>query len=92
MIPHVIVLEPGLVIYKINNGYWFWADPLWKISAKICELSPRNAGRIGTLQRPNSKRPGSKAARNSSIRTAKRMSKLSVSRIRGGVTRVAPSQ
>ena len=23
MIPHVIVLEPGLVIYKIYNGYWF---------------------------------------------------------------------
>ena len=24
MIPHVIVLEPGLVIYKIYNGYWFF--------------------------------------------------------------------
>jgi peroxiredoxin len=23
MIPHVIVLEPGLVIFKIYNGYWF---------------------------------------------------------------------
>src|ERR1043165_2494001 len=23
MIPHTIVLEPGLVIYKIYNGYWF---------------------------------------------------------------------
>ncbi len=23
MIPHVIVLEPGLVIYKVYNGYWF---------------------------------------------------------------------
>src|ERR1700732_1931526 len=27
MIPHVIVLEPGLVIYKIYNGYWFWGRP-----------------------------------------------------------------
>jgi len=24
MIPHVIVLEPGLVIFKIYNGYWFF--------------------------------------------------------------------
>jgi hypothetical protein len=27
MIPHVIVLEPGLVVYKIYNGYWFWGRP-----------------------------------------------------------------
>jgi hypothetical protein len=24
MIPHTIVLEPGLVIYKIYMGYWFF--------------------------------------------------------------------
>ncbi|MCE5190211.1 MAG: redoxin domain-containing protein [Actinomycetia bacterium] len=27
MIPHTIVLEPGLVIYKIYNGYWYWGRP-----------------------------------------------------------------
>jgi hypothetical protein len=27
MIPHVIVLEPGLVIYKIYNGYWLFGRP-----------------------------------------------------------------
>jgi hypothetical protein len=27
MIPHVIVLEPGLVIHKIYNGYWFIGRP-----------------------------------------------------------------
>ena len=27
MIPHVIVLEPGLVIFKIYNGYWFFGRP-----------------------------------------------------------------
>ncbi len=27
MIPHVIVLEPGLVILKIYNGYWFFGRP-----------------------------------------------------------------
>ena len=27
MIPHVIVLEPGLVIYSIYMGYWFFGRP-----------------------------------------------------------------
>jgi peroxiredoxin len=27
MIPHVIVLEPGLVVYKIYNGHWFFGRP-----------------------------------------------------------------
>ena len=27
MIPHTIVLEPGLVIYKIYMGYWFFGRP-----------------------------------------------------------------
>jgi peroxiredoxin len=27
MIPHVVVLEPGRVIYKIYNGYWFFGRP-----------------------------------------------------------------
>jgi len=34
MIPHTLVLEPGLVIYKVYNGYWFWGRPsandLWQ--------------------------------------------------------------
>ncbi len=27
MIPHTIVLEPGLVVYNIYNGYWFFGRP-----------------------------------------------------------------
>jgi peroxiredoxin len=27
MVPHTIVCEPGLVIYKIYNGYWFFGRP-----------------------------------------------------------------
>ena len=27
MIPHTLVLEPGLVVYKIYNGYWFFGRP-----------------------------------------------------------------
>jgi peroxiredoxin len=27
MIPHTFVLEPGLKIHKIYNGYWYWGRP-----------------------------------------------------------------
>lgn len=27
MIPHTIVLEPGLIVHKIYNGYWFFGRP-----------------------------------------------------------------
>jgi peroxiredoxin len=27
MIPYTFVIEPGLIIYKIYNGYWFWGRP-----------------------------------------------------------------
>jgi peroxiredoxin len=27
MIPHTIVLEPGLVVFKIYNGYWYFGRP-----------------------------------------------------------------
>ena len=34
MIPHTLVLKPGLVVYSIYNGYWFWGRPslddLWR--------------------------------------------------------------
>lgn len=28
MIPHVLVLEPELLIYKIYNGYWYFGRPM----------------------------------------------------------------
>ena len=27
MIPYMLVLKPGLVIYSVYNGYWFWGRP-----------------------------------------------------------------
>jgi peroxiredoxin len=27
MIPHVVVLEPGLIVHKIYSGYWFFGRP-----------------------------------------------------------------
>jgi len=43
MIPHTLVLAPGLVIHRIYNGYWFWGRPsfveLWQdlraVSSKV---------------------------------------------------------
>src|SRR3954453_8865288 len=34
MIPHTVVLRPGLVVHRLYNGYWFWGRPsvqeLWQ--------------------------------------------------------------
>jgi peroxiredoxin len=34
MIPHTIVLGPGLIVHRVYNGYWFWGRPsvdeLWQ--------------------------------------------------------------
>ena len=27
MIPHTLVLKPGLVVHSVYNGYWFWGRP-----------------------------------------------------------------
>lgn len=27
MVPHTIVLEPGLIVFKIYNGYWYFGRP-----------------------------------------------------------------
>ena len=34
MVPHTLVIKPGLVIHSLYNGYWFWGRPsiaeLWR--------------------------------------------------------------
>ena len=27
MIPYTLVLKPGLTIFSVYNGYWFWGRP-----------------------------------------------------------------
>jgi peroxiredoxin len=27
MVPHTLVLEPGLKVFRIYNGYWYWGRP-----------------------------------------------------------------
>jgi len=36
MTPHTLVLAPGLVIYSVYNGYWFWGARRLRICAEIC--------------------------------------------------------
>jgi peroxiredoxin len=45
MVPHTLVLKPGLVVYRIYNGYWFWGRPsfaeLWAdLRAASVEIRP----------------------------------------------------
>ena len=48
MIPHTLVLKPGLVIHSIYNGYWFWGRPsfseLWSRPACRVERGPPRLG------------------------------------------------
>jgi peroxiredoxin len=45
MIPHTLVLKPGLVVHSVYNGYWFWGRPsfyeLWSdLRAASSEVRP----------------------------------------------------
>jgi peroxiredoxin len=45
MIPHTLVLKPGLIVHSIYNGYWYWGRPstadLWRdLRAVMSEIRP----------------------------------------------------
>jgi peroxiredoxin len=45
MVPHTVVLKPGLIIHSVYNGYWFWGRPsfddLWHdLRAATAEIRP----------------------------------------------------
>ena len=48
MIPHTLVLKPGLVIHRVYNGYWFWGRPsvvdLWHDLREGVERNPSGLG------------------------------------------------
>jgi len=50
MIPHTIVLEPGLVVYKVYNGYWFFGRPTIEDLRQDCVRFSENAVPIGISQ------------------------------------------
>ena len=51
MIPHTLVLKPGLVIHSLYNGYWFWGRPsfvdLWH---DLRTVNRRDPPRLGSEQ------------------------------------------
>ena len=56
MIPHTLVLKPGLVVHSIYNGYWFWGRPsiadLWRDLRAVTQRDPPGLG----PQRPRAAR------------------------------------
>ena len=56
MIPHTLVLKPGLVVHRVYNGYWFWGRPsfadLWQ---DLRDGDARDPSRLGP-QRPRAAR------------------------------------
>jgi peroxiredoxin len=79
MIPHVIVLEPGLVIYKIYNGYWFFGRPTVEDLRQDLRAVTRKCRPDWDITTPELRAAWQQG--RSSIRTAKRTSKHSMSRI-----------
>jgi hypothetical protein len=42
MMPHTFVAEPGLKVYKIYDGYWYWGRPsVAELHADLREVSRR---------------------------------------------------
>src|SRR3954470_22296681 len=77
MIPHTLVLKPGLVVHSVYNGYWFWGRPstddLWqdlraatRRSVLIGTSAPQVCGRRGTQATCRSSTGGSGGRRRRS--------------------------
>jgi len=46
MIPYTLVLKPGLVVYRIYNGYWFWGARRHRPLARSARRDKRNPPRL----------------------------------------------
>jgi hypothetical protein len=83
MIPHTIVLEPGLVVIRIYNATGISAARRSRSCGTICGACCRSAAPIGTSPNLTSKLPGSVPTRRDSIHTARVMLKYSPGRSDG---------
>lgn len=68
MIPHTLVLKPGLVIHSLYNGYWFWGRPSFEDLWATCERRAARFARTGTSPSPNCAPPGMPAPNLGSTR------------------------
>ncbi len=49
MIPHTLVLKPGLIIHSIYNGYWFWGPAFcYRPLARSANGDQRDPSRLGS--------------------------------------------
>ena len=61
MIPHTLVLRPGLIVHSIYNGYWFWGRPsVDDLRHDLRDATARSAP-TGTSARPGCATPGTRA-------------------------------
>jgi len=64
MIPHTLVLEPGLRIYKLYNGYWFFGRPTveeLRHDLRAVLQRGRPDRDIGGAEQPDARERGDKA-------------------------------
>ena len=61
MIPHTLVLKPGLVVHRVYNGYWFWGRPSSTTSGTTCARSTARPSRTGISDAPACARRGTRA-------------------------------
>src|SRR5256885_9367913 len=66
MIPHTLVLKPGLVIHSIYNGYWFWGRPSVDDLRRDLDELTRMIRPDWDLGAPGCARPGARATSPSS--------------------------
>jgi hypothetical protein len=81
-IPHVIVLEPGLIVYKIYNGYWFFGRPTIEDLRQDLRAVTRKCRPDWDITTPELKAAWQQGRKELFYPYGKRTPKLSVNRIR----------
>src|SRR3954452_10220246 len=61
MIPHTIVLEPGLVVFKVYSGYWYFGRPTIEELRQDLRAVSKRIRPDWDITRPEMKPPGSGA-------------------------------
>ena len=80
MIPHTVVLEPGLRVLKVYNGYWFFGRPTVRNCATTCVRCCGAAAPTGTSAALSTGPPGRTVIRRDFTRTEKRRPRCSPNR------------
>lgn len=84
MIPHTIVLEPGLVIFKIYNGYWFFGRPTLEDLRQDLRAVSRKCRPDWDITSPELKAAWKRGRKTAFIPTARATPKCSGSKISYG--------